>query len=485
MTDYAHPTPDPCKPTTPPPPPNGDKKCAPLAEPPKAPDLPKPKDCPQPCECPTPPGGTPTDCLGKLIEGQTKLVTQADRAKKFVEELTELQKKVASAQADYTQVRYQALLKIWQDQDKLIADLVQKLICAVPCWECLLECRLCPELTEIRRLEDKLYGTGDLTKQVYSLIDLQFWHQRNVTQMNARVERIKGVLSAWEKPSATLGDVLDKNGKLIEDTQKIIATDSAKAVYDVFMTLLPRHWAIRPRKVASSVPDRFFKICKCDDGTPDDCCGPDLGIVSLRNRLLGPLPYIVVPADLSIIICCILIERLAPASDQLAAAQAELDATTRLIEQVKADITDKTKNIEAGFKAELGNPIDCSQYKKKEPPPAAATPPPQTGYQGGPPPTAPPGRGYQGDAPPPAPPHTGYQGDAPLPAPPGRGYQGDAPPPAPPHTGYQGDAPPTAPPGRGYQGDPPPAAPPGRGYQGDAPPAPPDRCQGDTNQQAR
>lgn len=387
MTDDAHPTPDPYRPITPPPPPPpGDKKCEPLGAAPEAPELPTPKDCPQPCHCPTPPGGTPTDCLDTLIKGQTKLVKQADRAKAFVDELTAIQGKVASAQADYTQARYKDLLKIWQDQDKLIADLVQKLVCAVPCWECLLECRLCPELTEIRRLEDELNGTGALTKDVFSLTDLQFWHQRNVTQMQARVDRIKLVLSAWEKPSGTLGDVLDKNGKLIEDTQKIIATDSAKAVYDVFMTLLPRHWAIRPRKAVSSIDIKFVKICKCDDGTPDDCCGPDLGIVSLRNRLLGPLPYIVDPADLPIIICCILTDRLAPASDQLAAAQAALAATTTLIEQKTKQIADKTANIEAGFRAELGNPIDCSQYyKKKDPPPTAPPPPP-----------APPDR-YQGD----------------------------------------------------------------------------------------
>jgi hypothetical protein len=458
MTDYTHPAPDPCKPTTPPP--TGDKKCPPL-EAPKAPDLPKPKDCPQPCECPTLPGGGPTDCLDVLITCQTKLVSQADRAKKFADELTEFKGKVASAQADYTQARYQALLKIWNEQEKLIADLVHKLVCAVPCWECVLECILCPKLTQIRRLEDELNGTGPLTTQVYSLLDLQCWHQRNVSQMEARAQRIKGVLSAWEKPSATLGDVLDKNGKLIEDTQKIIATDSAKALYDIFMTLLPRYWAIRPRKLPLSDEGKFLqgfvKICKCDDGTPDECCGPDVGVVSLRTRLLGAsLPYIVAPADLPIIICCILTERLAPASNQLADAQAELKATTDLIAQVTKDVADKTKNIEASFKAELGNPIDCNKYRKKDPTPTPPAPPP---------------RGYQGDPPPPPPPHGGYQGDPPPPPPPHGGYQGDPPPPPPP------------PPHGGYQGDPPPPPPPPqRGYQGEAPP---DRCQGNTNQQAR
>jgi hypothetical protein len=31
--------------------------------------------------------------------------------------------------------------------------------------------------------------------------------------------------------------------------------------------------------------------------------------------------------------------------------------------------------IEAGFKAELGNPIDCNQYKRKDSPPRRTTPP--------------------------------------------------------------------------------------------------------------
>ena len=36
-------------------------------------------------------------------------------------------------------------------------------------------------------------------------------------------------------------------------------------------------------------------------------------------------------------------------------------------------ITDKTAGLEAVFKAELTNPIDCSPYKKKESPPTSPT----------------------------------------------------------------------------------------------------------------
>jgi hypothetical protein len=397
--------------------------CDKLPDPPTPPTIPERGQCPQPCNCPPPPGGPPPSCLDDLIRCQSIIVKKADRAKAFVDELTAILDKVTSAQVDYTQARFKDLRKTWKEQDKAIAELIRKLVCAVCCWECLLECRLCPQLVEIRTLEDRLNGTGMLTKKVYSLFDLQAWHQRNVVNMQARVDRIKLVLAAWEKPSDTLGDALDKNGKLIKDTEQIIATDSAKAMYDVFMTLLPRHWAIRPRDVgpnnewASEIDTKYLNICeckdgqqkgddkgqdktyekgadnghykgddkdgdedecdgdtpdphkcRCDDGTPDDCCGPDVGILNLRQRLIGPLPYIVDPALFPEIICCVTTERLSPASDQLASAQANLDATTAETELVKKRIADKTSGIEASFRAELPNPIDCSQYQPKEKP---------------------------------------------------------------------------------------------------------------------
>jgi hypothetical protein len=349
------------------PPPGDPKKCDPLNPAPTAPELPPATECPQPCDCPTPPGGTPDDCLDKLIRCQAKIVKQADRAKALVDELTEIQGKVASAKVEYTQKRYADLKKLWEEQDKLIAALTEKVKCSVPCWECLLECRLCPQLAEIRNLEDRL------SDKVYSLLDLQFWHQRNVAQMEARVKRIKDVLAAWEKPSTTLGDALEKNGKLLTDLPALLATDAAKAIFDIFMTLVPRHMAIRPRDATTTIKDKFINICCCPKGTPDDCCGPDVGILTLRERLVGLLPYIVDPANLTKIICCITKERLEPASTQLADAQANLAAVSAEIEQTTKLITDKTAGLAAAFTAELANPIDCSPYKKKDSPPTSPT----------------------------------------------------------------------------------------------------------------
>jgi hypothetical protein len=353
-----------------PPPPDGPKKCEPLDPAPTPPELPPATECPQPCDCPEPPGGAPDDCLEKLIRCQAKLVRQADRAKALVEELTEIQGKVAAAKVDYTQKRHADLRKLWEEQDKLIAALAEKVKCSVPCWECLISCRLCPQLTEIRNLEDRLNGTGQLTGNVYSLLDLQFWHQRNVTQMELRVKRIKDVLAAWENPSATLGDALDKNGKLLESLPALLATDAAKAIFDIFMNLVPRHLAIRPRDLATTIKDKFVDICSCPEGAPDDCCGPDVGILTLRERLVGLLPYIVDPAKLSPIVCCLTKERLEPASNQLADAQANLAAVTAEIEQTTKLITDKTAGLEAAFTAELPNPIDCGPYKPKTEPTA-------------------------------------------------------------------------------------------------------------------
>lgn len=407
--------------------------CKNLPEAPDVPEIPKPGTCPERCHCPDPPGGEPQSCLDNLIRDQNMIVKKAERAKAFADELTDIQNKVKSAQVDYTQARFNDLRKTWKEQDDAIVELIRKLVCAVNCWECLLECRLCKQLVGIRTLEDRLNGppgddvkgTGPLTKEVHSLFDQQAWHERNVAQMERRMKRITDVLTAWEKPSGTLGDVLEKNGNLIKETQNLIASDSAKAVYDVFMTLIPRHWAIRPRDLGpkeewkSGIDEKYIRICECqqtpkpkpqearegrasdqdgdpqpckekdndkdkcqcDEGMPDDCCGPDVGILSLRQRLIGPLPYIVDPVIFPAMICCLTSNRLSPASEQLAAAQANLAASTAEIELVRKQIADKTAGIEANFRAELPNPIECSKYPKKEPPPT--TPSTQEGgYRG-------------------------------------------------------------------------------------------------------
>jgi hypothetical protein len=91
-----------------------------------------------------------------------------------------------------------------------------------------------------------------------------------------------------------------------------------------------------------------------------------VGILNLRQRLVGPLPYIVNPIQFPKIICCLTKERLSPASGYLATAQANLAAVTDEIERTTKQIADKTSSIEANFRAELGMPIECDKYREKE-----------------------------------------------------------------------------------------------------------------------
>ncbi|MDM0116707.1 hypothetical protein QTI66_31710 [Variovorax sp. J22R133] len=421
MTDYAPP-----KAKTPP---TDSTPCADMPKPPDVPGIPDPPPCPTHCECPTPPGGTPSSCLDDLIKSQNHVVKKAERAKALVDELTAIQADVVTAQASYTPKRHEDLTKLWTDQDKAIKELIRKVVCAVPCWECVLDCHLCKALVEIRNLDARLNGPSDLDagmglpQEAHSLYDQQYWHQRNVVHLLARVDRIKSVLEAWKDPSKSLGDVLDANQKLIDDTAKIVATDPAKALFDIFMTLLPRHWFIRPREAESGIDPKYIPLCgcakddgdtgqdgrdsdecgdddddgdgdddgpgcHCDDGTPDDCCGLDVGILNLRQRLLGRLPYIVDPKRLPEIICCLTKHRLQPASDLLAHAQAQLAASNAEIDAAVQAIKDKTQNILATYTAGLPVPFDCKPYcvhaqpkepkEPKEPEPPESCPPTAT-----------------------------------------------------------------------------------------------------------
>ena len=358
QADPCNPAPDPNTPGSSPP------RCQPLdpgPRAPKAPDLPK---CPEPCCCPTKPGSTGT-CLDDLIDEQAKQITEADRAKLFKAELEDLVKKANGAKQEYTKEKYRDLRDKWDKQDAVIADLISKLVCAVPCWWCLIECEICPLLYAIRDTELRLNGDGTLTDKVYSLRDLRYWQERNRDAKREVFDRIKLVLAAWEKPAQTLDKILVDNAKLIEDTKKILATDSANAVYDVFVKLVPMHLAIAPSGVPSKILPEYTKFCGCDVGSSDDCCGPNVGKWTVRQRLIGPQPYLVEPDKFFEIICCLAKERYLPAKDLLALAESDLAKTESDIKRALSDLEQKKGSVAADFKGKVVNPIDCDKYKRK------------------------------------------------------------------------------------------------------------------------
>src|SRR4051812_11856806 len=122
--------------------------CKELAPPPDTPQLPSPKPCPQLCNCPSRPPSTST-CFDELIRNQAGLLAEAERAKSFKADLEDIQKKAAIAQQEYTAQKRQLLVDTWTVLDGRISNVVNKLVCAVPCWECLIECRICPLLYSI------------------------------------------------------------------------------------------------------------------------------------------------------------------------------------------------------------------------------------------------------------------------------------------------------------------------------------------------
>ncbi|MEA2894754.1 MAG: hypothetical protein QOJ84_369 [Bradyrhizobium sp.] len=345
-----------------------DTKCEPLDAGPETPTLPDPEPCPEPCYCP-PKSGSTTTCLDKLIDEQTGQIASAERAKSFKAELEDLLKKAKSAKQDYTKDKYKDLLDRWAKQDDAIADLIAKLVCAVPCWLCLIECEICKLLYAIRDLDLKLNGDGTLTDTVYSLRDLRYWQERNLYAKKEVFDRIKSVLAAWEKPAQTLDKILSDDAKLIDDIRKTLATDSASAVYDVFMKLVPMHLAIAPRdangKIDTKIASGYSDLCGCDEGQPDACCGPDVGKRTVRQQLIGPQPYLVDPDEFLEIICCLAKERYLPAKDLLALAESDLAKTEADIKRALSDIDQKKASLAADFKASVVNPIDCDKYKPK------------------------------------------------------------------------------------------------------------------------
>jgi hypothetical protein len=131
-----------------------------------------------------------------------------------------------------------------------IAELIRTLVCALPCWRCVIECYVCPLLNDLHYAEQWLYGDGTLYADVHNLHDLHYWHTRNKEVHERRFNRIKAVLAAWEKPAQTIEKALNDNQALIDAACKLVGTDPGKAVYDVFLKLVPRCTSPSRRRAA-------------------------------------------------------------------------------------------------------------------------------------------------------------------------------------------------------------------------------------------
>lgn len=331
------------------------------------PSLEPPPKCPRDpsCRYPEKPTSDP-NCLEKLIAKQAAEIAAAEKAKAFKTDLEALLGKAKTASQEYTRAKYEQLTKQWSEQDADIAELIRKLVCALPCWRCVIEAHVCPLLNELHYAEQWLYGDGTLYSEVHNLHDLQYWHTRNKEAKERRFNRIRGVLTAWEKPVQTIEKILNDNKTLIDTAGKLVGTDPGKAVYDVFLRLVPMHLAIAPPSGSSwttKIGKEYTQFCGCDTGTPDNCCGPDVGESSFRQRLIGPQPYLVDPNEYFKVICCLVEERYGPAKDALGKAEADWLTVDNDIKRFKAQIENGLKSFEKDAKGAVPSAIDCCDYE--------------------------------------------------------------------------------------------------------------------------
>jgi len=381
MSDYSQRKPGghecPAPPDEPAPQPHGPGDCKPdlpTTTPPKPDDPPK---CPDPpCNCPSKPTSSGPDCIQKLIDDEAAAITTAERAKAFKADLEAFLAKAKAAAQEYNRLKYDTLLQRWEDQDRDIAELIRKLVCALPCWKCVIECYICPIINDLRDSELRLYDgnwkdySGDY--KAHNLYDLRYWLDRDRDYKQQLLQRIKNVLAAWEKPAQTIEKNLADDAKLIVDCNKALGTDPSTVVYDVFFKLVPMHLAIAP-PVSDEDPDtktrigkEFTEFCECDKGDPDDCCGPDVGKLTWRQRIIGPQPYLIDPSDYYKIICCLVESRYLPAKDQDAKAEAEYQNVDNEIQRRKGQIDNALKTLEKDAKGAIPSDIDCCDYEKTD-----------------------------------------------------------------------------------------------------------------------
>jgi hypothetical protein len=306
-----------------------------------------------------------------LIAQQANEIAAAKKAEAFKKDLEDLLAKAKLAAKDYTRVKYDSLVKQWVELDGLIVAFIRKFECAVPCWRCIIECYICPTLNELHYSEVWLYGDGTLPSTANNLYDLQYWRARDKEQKERRFNRIKAVLAVWATPAGTIERILRENRTLLEALDKSPSSAAGSVVVDLFFKLVPMHLAIAPPSGSAwttKIGKEYTEFCKCEVGKPDDCCGPDVGERTLRQRIVGPQPYLIDPNDYFTLICCLVQRRYGPAKEELGRAEADLATIDERITRLKAQI-DNGVNKEAFDRAAKGaipTDVDCCNFEEED-----------------------------------------------------------------------------------------------------------------------
>lgn len=349
-------------------PPNHEE-CASPVPPKQAPRPDAPAKCPEPdccCHCPSPPGST-SNCLEKLIETQNDDITAADKAK-FKAELVQILEKAKAAKELYTRELYDGLKATWIEQDAKIADMIRRLECSVRCWDCILECHICPLLYKLHAAEKWLYDDEKRYAAVNDLYDQQYWLEREHGARERKVKRIRDVIKVWESPKVSIETALKDNKKLIDTNDPLIGTQPGKVIYEIFFELVPRHLAIAPPAdvAETKIDKRYTEFCDCGTWDPDDCCGPNVAVPGFRQRIIPPQAYLIKPDDYFDLMCCLIDKKFKPANDDLIDANLQLALLRSEIKRFEDAIG---AGWQARLKAEANGAIpilpDCCEYEHK------------------------------------------------------------------------------------------------------------------------
>jgi hypothetical protein len=311
-----------------------------------------------------------------LIAKQAAEIAAAEKAKAFKASLEALLGKAKAASQEYTQETYEKLCKRWVEQDSEIAKLIHTVVCAVPCWRCVIECHICQFLDELHLIQQQLYRDDKPYDYVNNLHDQQYWHTQDKEKKERIFKRIKDVLTAWETPAKTIDKILTDNAKAIGDACKVVGNPSGSVLFDLFFRIVPMHlaiapvrglnWATKTGAWKTNIRKEYTDLCPCDTGIADPCCGVDLGEVRMSQQWYGPQPHLIDPNDYFELICCIVEQRFEPAKAALGKAEADLAAVTDKIKSLNDRLLNLPKTFEKDVKGTIPSEIDCPKYEPIE-----------------------------------------------------------------------------------------------------------------------
>lgn len=352
--------------------PHGKDPAANCAKPPydkKPPPLPAPKPFETCCSCP-PTHGPEKGCLDDLIRAEAATAAVGEEAKKSKADLEGFLAKMTAASAKYTPEAYADLVKRWKDNDKLICEVIRKLLCNIPCWWCVIECEICPLINAIAADERRLKGTNAHYSGADSLYDQRYWWWREREIQAEAFDSVNKVMLAWQDPFTTIDAALKTifADATAASTGKMLGPELNKLLYDVFFRIVLLHLTIAPPAdvAVTCVEKKFVELCGCEDPKErDDCCGPHVGQLTVRERLIGPQPFLVKPEAFPDLICCLATHAYRPAKTALAKASAELAAMDAEIASLKVGIDARIKSLATDAKIRLGKAIDCKDYQPK------------------------------------------------------------------------------------------------------------------------